>query len=273
LALAYYYQTFAIFPEVSDLQFGWTFAAGVGGLILGAFQAVVMRRNSIPFAQWVLATTIGWILGWYVGFAHLTTGLIFGGAIAVPQVLALRLQFRNTWWWAVASVVSWALIGYLTSQYLALRPHLEAYFVAAIALATSILSAVALFNMQRRHVIASSSLPPAAGTGKATLLIGFATGLLLGIVLNPYVARLYGSLRYPPSGRSYPSMYDYEIPKNKAAITLAVVLSVIPAAGLLLWRERPPNVFRRSLPFALATVGGILLLSWLILDLTIIPFW
>ena len=55
--------------------------------------------------QWILATTLGWLLG----------GAIFpieigaGAAIGFLQWLVLRPFFYQTWWWIAYSAVGWIL--------------------------------------------------------------------------------------------------------------------------------------------------------------------
>ena len=54
--------------------------------------------------QWVLATTLGWLLGWLI-----VGQLALGGAVGIGQWLVLRrLLGQQTVWWILASTLGWA---------------------------------------------------------------------------------------------------------------------------------------------------------------------
>jgi hypothetical protein len=68
------------------------------------------ERYSIEWAlwfQWVLATTLGWVLGW-----ALVGQLAIGGAVGIGQWLVLRRLGPHTVWWIFASTLGW-LAGWL----------------------------------------------------------------------------------------------------------------------------------------------------------------
>jgi len=54
--------------------------------------------------QWVLATTLGWIVGWAV-----TGELAVGAVIGIAQWLVLRPQVHQAGWWILASTIGWAM--------------------------------------------------------------------------------------------------------------------------------------------------------------------
>jgi hypothetical protein len=52
--------------------------------------------------KWILATTLGWVLGWIV------SELAVGFTVGLAQWLVLRDQFERSGWWVLASAVAWA---------------------------------------------------------------------------------------------------------------------------------------------------------------------
>ena len=61
--------------------------------------------------QWIMATTMGWVLGQLV-FPELAL-LVTGLAIAVFQWVVLQHRIRKAWRWMVASVAGWTIAGVL----------------------------------------------------------------------------------------------------------------------------------------------------------------
>ena len=59
--------------------------------------------------QWVLASTVGWVVGWILTGA---TGVGVGATIGLAQWLVLRRLIREAGWWVWASTIGW-LIGWL----------------------------------------------------------------------------------------------------------------------------------------------------------------
>ncbi len=67
--------------------------------------------------QWVLVTIIGFLVSLYwveVGERpdiRAVEGAIGGAVIGLAQWLVLRQRFSQAWWWVLASLVSWGLMG------------------------------------------------------------------------------------------------------------------------------------------------------------------
>ncbi|MCH7812525.1 MAG: hypothetical protein IID40_00760 [Planctomycetes bacterium] len=65
----------------SGLPFGLVLIVTVGGLITGLLQLRNMRRHSRRSGWWVLASIVGWGLGWLVMGLGFAVGLLIGGAL------------------------------------------------------------------------------------------------------------------------------------------------------------------------------------------------
>jgi len=99
----------------------------VAGLSLGFFQMLVLRSLIGTSIWWLLASMIGWAVGFFLGAQAASffgfTEFVFGGAIGAGVGLAsgiaqwsiLRGKMSSVGWWIPASVVAWAasLIVYL----------------------------------------------------------------------------------------------------------------------------------------------------------------
>jgi hypothetical protein len=108
------------------------------GLALGILQWLILQQR-VPHAwQWILATTLGWVVGaipvvfiFPQGFdflAGVATGLTVGGA----QWLVLRRQVHWSGWWIMMNVVAW------TTGYALLPGVLLTGIVVAVITATAI---------------------------------------------------------------------------------------------------------------------------------------
>lgn len=121
------------------------------GLILGFAQWLVLRRYIPNLIWWILATTIGWILGLlvilFVGAIALFTiavtqkeldsittflgviwlGTAVGILIGFPQAIALqfrlKVKFHKAVWWMNANALVWALRFFLTFILSSIMPN------------------------------------------------------------------------------------------------------------------------------------------------------
>ena len=101
--------------------FGWILggvllpelAPYVGGLVVGSLQWVVLRQRIRQAGWWILASAVGWTLGWAIAAALVTpeygflTGIVLGAAMGIPQWLILQRQFYRAGWWIVISPLAW----------------------------------------------------------------------------------------------------------------------------------------------------------------------
>lgn len=96
---------------------GWllgSFFAGVAvllsGFMVAVFQWLVLQgRLSRPW-HWILATSAGWLIGYFIAFfllPEIFTGMIIGLGTGVAQWLILRREFRWAGWWIVFSLIGW----------------------------------------------------------------------------------------------------------------------------------------------------------------------
>jgi hypothetical protein len=85
------------------------------GLPIGVMQWLVLRQHLSHTAWWVLASTLGWALGWLlvgaaippeVGFL---AGTAVGAAVGVAQWFVLRRQLYQAGWWIAVSILGWTL--------------------------------------------------------------------------------------------------------------------------------------------------------------------
>ena len=94
------------------------------GAAVGVIQWLVLRREVSGAGWWVLASTVGWVMGTaaaglgilLVGlqeFSPVSASLVFsvmvGAVVGVLQWLILRRQLRRAGWWVPASIVGWAM--------------------------------------------------------------------------------------------------------------------------------------------------------------------
>ncbi len=135
----------------------------------------------VLWIKWVLATTLGWIVGWAISeFAvGLTTGL--------AQWVVLRKQIEHSEWWVLASGIGWAAgRGFVT----AVTPSQSTILVNAILGAAL---GLAQWLVLQRSVIQAwwwiivSTLSWIVGlTGfLGATLIGSVVGAVTGLALEP----------------------------------------------------------------------------------------
>jgi hypothetical protein len=95
------------------------------GVVMGILQWVVLRQYLRQAGWWILASTVGWSVGWGTTIAvvpleiGILTEPLLGAAVGMLQWLVLRRQLRQAGWWIVVSTLGWtvALAG-LTGQLL-----------------------------------------------------------------------------------------------------------------------------------------------------------
>ena len=106
---------------------------GVVGLVLGVLQWLVLRRQVARAGWWVLASTVGGVLGVGFGFGLgfvlmlgvgvgivVVLGGVLGLVLGVLQWLVLRRQVARAGWWVLASTVGGVgLVGRLVGGFVA----------------------------------------------------------------------------------------------------------------------------------------------------------
>ena len=145
--------------------------------------------------QWVLATTLGWLIGFIIG-----EGAI-GVALGLGQWLVLRQWVREPGWWIWASTVGWA-IGWILIITEILPPPQAGIIAALLAGAVlGLMLGVAQWFILRRLVDSAGWWVLVSTTGWA---IGF-SGLLGITVVGTVAGAVTGFaldflLRYPHHG-------------------------------------------------------------------------
>ena len=96
------------------------------GLLAGFLQYLLLRRYLPRMGWWIVATTLGLLLGLVGGgllfhtlysildslwFGILNTVLI-GGSMGLVQWLVLRQRVHHAAWWILANVLGWGVVGW-----------------------------------------------------------------------------------------------------------------------------------------------------------------
>jgi hypothetical protein len=138
------------------------------------------------FIQWVLVTTLGWLLG------QILAGLLGVGALTgAAQWLVLRLRVRQAGWWVAASIAGW-FVGIVVLGVVVAGAELppEAGTLAGVALGAAIGAAQWLILCRWVHQagwwIVVSTLGWAAGLSGfvGPDLVGAVVGVVTGITIE-----------------------------------------------------------------------------------------
>jgi hypothetical protein len=106
-------------------RFGFGFVLGV---LLGISQWLVLRRRLSNVGWWVVATAVGWLVGfmaWQLSIRYTITfdqeydldlvlacgltGTLTGAVLGILQALTLRFQVFHAGLWVLASIVGWSI--------------------------------------------------------------------------------------------------------------------------------------------------------------------
>lgn len=85
-------------------------AAGFG---TGILQWVVLQQRISKAWRWIVASTLGWAVGWIFvlttipNVLNFLDGLVAGFAIGIAQWWVLKDEVEWSGWWVVISVVGW----------------------------------------------------------------------------------------------------------------------------------------------------------------------
>ena len=144
--------------------------------------------------QWILATTLGWLVGLF-----LLGEVGIGAAIGAAQWLVLRREVSNSGWWVLASTVAWLVGWELVAAGLVVPPGagLISSLLAGAVLGT--LMGAGQWMLIRRWTHSASLWIPAnlsAWSVSFTGILGGAimTGVVVGAVTGLVLELL---LRYP----------------------------------------------------------------------------
>ena len=140
--------------------------------------------------QWVLVTTVGWVLGWMLGT---DVALVAAGpVIGMLQWVVLRQRIRQAGWWILATTLGWAAGWALVIG--AISPEVEVMTGTALGALTGTFQWFVLQRQLRQAGwwVVTSALGWTAGLALLTgpLLVGAVAGAVTGITLELL-------LRYP----------------------------------------------------------------------------
>ncbi len=161
-------------PDQPRTQIGWTF-----------------------WFQWILATTLGWLVGWVV------LGEVgIGAAIGVAQWLVLRREVSNAGWWILASTVAWFVGWEIIVAGLVVSPGADLISSLIVGAVVGLFLGAGQWFVLRRWTHYASLWIPAnmsAWSVSFTGIIGGAilTGVVVGAVTGLVLDLL---LRYPRTG-------------------------------------------------------------------------
>lgn len=85
----------------------------ISGFMVGVFQWLVLQGRIAQPWRWIVATSIGWIAGYFLTLFLLPQGLeVFEGLIlglttGTAQFLILRQEFHWAGWWIIFSIIGW----------------------------------------------------------------------------------------------------------------------------------------------------------------------
>jgi hypothetical protein len=82
----------------------------ISGFIVGVFQWLVLQGRIARPWHWIIATSIGWITGYFIAFFLLPQeleGAVIGLTTGIAQWTILRQEFHWAGWWIVFSIIGW----------------------------------------------------------------------------------------------------------------------------------------------------------------------
>ncbi|MEA3351821.1 MAG: hypothetical protein U9Q82_14490, partial [Chloroflexota bacterium] len=84
------------------------------GLAVGLLQGLILRPMIARTGWWVVASSVGWIVGWGLIIAiplqlESINGAILGATMGVAQWFVLRKKIPQAGWWIIISTLAWTL--------------------------------------------------------------------------------------------------------------------------------------------------------------------
>jgi hypothetical protein len=156
-------------PEQQQTQFDWRF-----------------------WFQWILATTLGWLVGLF-----LLGEVGIGASIGVAQWLVLRREVTNAGWWILVSAVAWLVGWELIAAGLFLAPGTDLISSLIVGALMGLVLGVGQWLLLRRWTYSASLWIPAnlsawsvaftgilGGAIMAGVVAGAVTGLVLDLLLR-----------------------------------------------------------------------------------------
>lgn len=85
----------------------------IAGVLVGAFQWLVLQGRLAHAWRWIVATSAGWIIGYLITLLMLPQefeflqGMIIGLTTGIAQWMILRREFHWAGWWIIFSTMGW----------------------------------------------------------------------------------------------------------------------------------------------------------------------
>ena len=85
----------------------------IAGILVGASQWLVLQGRFDRPWRWIVATSFGWIAGYFITLLMLPqeletlTGMIIGLTTGIAQWMILRREFHWAGWWIIFSTIGW----------------------------------------------------------------------------------------------------------------------------------------------------------------------
>ncbi len=131
--------------------------------------------------QWVLATTVGWAIGW-----ALVGEIGVGAVVGIAQWLVLRQLLQQAGWWIWASTVGWAIGWAMIVTGVIVPPNIGVVASVVAGLVLGALLGVAQWFYLRRQVYQAGWWVLASsvgwGIGLTGIIGGTVTGAIAGVV-------------------------------------------------------------------------------------------
>jgi hypothetical protein len=156
---------FTICEALKDFVESFRSDGAVIGISVGMMQWLVLRRRMSGAGWWILVTIVGFAIGKFVADAIgqalsgavglVLSGAAIGTALGIAQWLILRRHVAQAGWWALASIlawaVGWAIINLVNEA--ADGPTSTAYLIGATgAAAAGVITGVSLvWLLRERH--------------------------------------------------------------------------------------------------------------------------
>ena len=142
--------------------------------------------------QWLLATTLGWLLGILIG--EIGVGVVVG----IGQWLVLRQRIHQAGWWVWASTVGWAVGWALIVTGVVISPEARSYRLACGWSCVGVMLGIAQWLVLRRMVHYAGWWVLANAIGWAIGLTGILGATVVGAVVGAVTGfALDFLLRYP----------------------------------------------------------------------------
>ncbi|MEJ2737181.1 MAG: hypothetical protein P8189_27075 [Anaerolineae bacterium] len=135
----------------------------------------------IFWLKWVLASTLGWVVGLLL---PRSAGMTIGALVGIAQWIVLRPLFRQSGWWILASAVGWAASYTLLSMVLPVGDVFLYGGVIGVTIGAAQWLVLRRWASRSGWWVAISTLGWAVGPILGTSLTGAVVGATTGLALE-----------------------------------------------------------------------------------------